>query len=172
MMEDYGKESWREWPLLQREASFWVDAFTHDLCWIGATMDFFRALIAVTIEKNTQPARDLYFEGKLEDGLPFFERYRNMLDDAEYIHISFCFACSVSGSVLRCKVYVNCCGYHLLLQCCGRIRRRCLLLYLYRERPLHHGRHVAFLHYCHDYHGLLPDDSEEDHQPSVDPDRL
>ena len=48
-------------------------------------MDFYRALIAVTIGKNTQPARALYFEGKLEDGLPFFESYRNIQDDREYI---------------------------------------------------------------------------------------
>ena len=85
MMEDYGKDSWREWPLLQREASFWVDAFTHDLCYIGATMDFYRALIAATVEKDTQKARALYYEGKLEDGFPFFEKYRNILDDGEYI---------------------------------------------------------------------------------------
>ena len=85
MMEDYGKDSWREWPLLQREASFWVDAFTDDLCWLGATMDFYRALLAVTVDKNTQPARDLYFEGKLEDRLPVFESYRNIENDGEYI---------------------------------------------------------------------------------------
>ena len=42
-------------------------------------------MIAVTIGKNTQPARALYFEGKLEDGLPFFESYRNIQDDGEYI---------------------------------------------------------------------------------------
>ena len=86
IMEDYGKDSWREWPLLQREASFWVDAFTHDLCNIGATMDFYQALIAAAKNKDPHKARALYFEGKLEDGLPFFERYRNLQDDAEYVH--------------------------------------------------------------------------------------
>lgn len=30
------------------------------------------------------PARKLYYEGKYCDGLPFFERYRNIEDDGEY----------------------------------------------------------------------------------------
>ena len=85
MMEGYGKDSWPEWPLLQKEASFWVDSFTHDLCCLGATMDFYKALISVRIRKDTQKARSLYYEGRIEDGLPFFERYRHIENNAEYI---------------------------------------------------------------------------------------
>lgn len=73
------------WEIIQREASFYVDTFIKDLCTLGRAMEFYHALVQANEKGNPSLARELAYEGRLCDGFPFFEKYSQYEDDAEYI---------------------------------------------------------------------------------------
>ena len=69
---------------MQMEGRFDPKDFINDLCRLGTTFDFAYALTEIKENGNVTPARELYYEGRLCDGLPFFETYRWIDDDEEY----------------------------------------------------------------------------------------
>lgn len=71
--------------LLQQDGSFEYEDFIHDLASLGKTFDYYHALNEVHEHGNTAEARNLYYEGRLDEGFPFMEKYRNIQTDEEYI---------------------------------------------------------------------------------------
>ena len=72
-----------EW--LQRQATFRVNDFVSDLCKLGTAYEYYDALTKVCYGKDAQAGRSLYYEGRICDSLPFFEKYSQYVDDTEYI---------------------------------------------------------------------------------------
>ncbi|MDY6212377.1 hypothetical protein [Hornefia butyriciproducens] len=70
---------------LQTEGRFEPMVFLQDLERLGNTFDYVYALSEIKDHQNPVPARKLYYEGRLCDGYPFFEKYRRIKDDAEYV---------------------------------------------------------------------------------------
>ena len=70
---------------LQRDASFDVDCFVSDLCSLGTTFEYYDALEKVRYNHDALAGRNLYYEGRVCDSLPFLEKYRLCADDNEYI---------------------------------------------------------------------------------------
>lgn len=56
------------------EGIFAIDDFVRDLSHLFHTFAFFHALEELK-RGNDQPARELYYEGRFDDGYPFFEKY-------------------------------------------------------------------------------------------------
>lgn len=86
LLEAYKADSsfW-SWEMLQKDAAFYVEEFVNDLCSLGMVMDFYNALNEAHTNRNAYFARNLYYEGKLKDSFPFFEKYANYADDDEYL---------------------------------------------------------------------------------------
>lgn len=70
---------------LQKGSVFSVQDFLKDLCDLGNTFWFWHALDRLKTYKEPKEARQLYYEGRLRDRLPFFEKYRGIEDDDEYV---------------------------------------------------------------------------------------
>lgn len=77
--------SFWSWDLMQKDASFYVDEFVHDLCSLGMVMDYYNALYEARYKRNPYFSRNLYYEGKMQDSFPFFEKYARFEDDEEYL---------------------------------------------------------------------------------------
>ena len=60
---------------LRHSASFEVQRFITDLCKLGTTFEY---------KHNVSAGRNLYYEGRVCDSLPFLEKYRQVTDDDEY----------------------------------------------------------------------------------------
>ena len=73
------------YKLIQDDAAFYTKEFVRELCNFGQTMEYYMALRDAFYGGNPQKARELYYEGRMCDGYPFFEQYRHIEDDAEYI---------------------------------------------------------------------------------------
>lgn len=71
--------------MLQTDARFELSTFLHDLCNLGNTFAYYMALRNIKENGKTTAARALYYEGRICDGLPFFEKYRGLENDQEYI---------------------------------------------------------------------------------------
>lgn len=70
--------------LFTLDGTFVVKDFTDDLYKLGRVFDFYFALKRLKEYGETEHARELYYEGRLCDGFPFFERYRSIESDEEY----------------------------------------------------------------------------------------
>ena len=70
---------------LQEEARFEPEDFIHDLGNLATAYSYGFALSQLRHLGNTKPARELFYEGRLRDGLPFFEQYRSIESDSEYV---------------------------------------------------------------------------------------
>lgn len=73
------------YEIIQNQAAFYTDEFVRELCNLGQTMEYYMALRDAFYEGNPKNARELYYEGRLCDGYPFFERYSRIEDDTKYI---------------------------------------------------------------------------------------
>ena len=73
------------YDMIQQEATFGLKRFEKDLCALGKVFEFFFALKRITGSSDAECGRNLYYEGKLCESLPFLERYRNIKDDDDYI---------------------------------------------------------------------------------------
>lgn len=71
------------WEIIQSNATFRVKDFITDLCALGTTFEFNEVLNKYSA--NPEKARDLYYEGRLCDSLPFFEKYSVYENDSNYI---------------------------------------------------------------------------------------
>lgn len=69
---------------LQHSASFEVQRFITDLCKLGTAFEYYDALHKVRYEHNASAGRNLYYEGRVCDSLPFLEKYRPITGDDEY----------------------------------------------------------------------------------------
>ena len=81
--EDFGNPYFHD--LLQRRATFETRDFLSDLCKLGTAFEYYDALQKVRYNHNVPAGRNLYYEGKICDSLPFLEKYRQFTDDAEYL---------------------------------------------------------------------------------------
>lgn len=70
---------------IQSEAAFYTHEFVRELCNLGQTMEYYTALSNAMENHNPTYARELYYEGRMCDGYPFFEPFRRIEDDAEYL---------------------------------------------------------------------------------------
>ena len=70
---------------LQKGSVFSIQAFLKDLCSLGNTFWFWHALDRIKNHNDPKEARQLYYEGRLCDRFPFFEKYRDIEDDSEYV---------------------------------------------------------------------------------------
>lgn len=70
---------------LQTGSVFSVQDFQKDLCDLGNTFWFWHALDRIKRYQDPKEARQLYYEGRLCDRFPFFEKYRDIKDDNEYV---------------------------------------------------------------------------------------
>ena len=73
------------WDHLHHKYSFKVQQFVSDLCNLGVVFEYYDALQKVKYEHNTAAGRNLYYEGRFGDSLPFLERYWSIQEDAEYV---------------------------------------------------------------------------------------
>ena len=73
------------WDIIKNDATFRLDYFLKQLCNLGSVFEFNYALKQAKFSNNAEYARALYYEGRLCDGLPFLEKYRNIKDDPEYL---------------------------------------------------------------------------------------
>ena len=73
------------YDMIQQEATFGLKRFEKDLCALGKAFEFFFALKRITGSSDAECGRNLYYEGRLCESLPFLERYRNIKDDDDYI---------------------------------------------------------------------------------------
>lgn len=71
--------------LIQHDAIFEPEKFIDDMCEVGRVFDYAFALIEIKENGNTVPARRQYYEGRICDGFPFFEKYRDIEDDDKYV---------------------------------------------------------------------------------------
>ncbi|OQB20417.1 MAG: hypothetical protein BWY11_02436 [Firmicutes bacterium ADurb.Bin182] len=62
---------------LERYASFELDRFIRDLSSISHALDMYVAITDLQTRNDGTMAKNLYYEGIFDDGLPFFEKYRN-----------------------------------------------------------------------------------------------
>lgn len=62
-----------------------MNTFADDLCKLGTVFEFYDALQKVVFGKDASAGRELYYEGKRCDSLPFLEKYRQYEDDQEYL---------------------------------------------------------------------------------------
>jgi len=70
---------------LQRETTFPVKRFVEDVCKLGTVYEYYDALMKVKRDRNVAAGRELYYEGRICDSLPFLEFYRQYEDDTEYL---------------------------------------------------------------------------------------
>lgn len=70
---------------IQREGTFYIEAFLKDLCSLGMAFELYYALNQAYSYKNPQYARSLYYEGRICDSYAFLEKYRNCESDEEYL---------------------------------------------------------------------------------------
>lgn len=73
------------WDRLQHQYTFKVHQFVSDLCKLGVVFEYYDALQKVKYEHNASAGRELYYEGRFRDSLPFLERYRSKQEDADYL---------------------------------------------------------------------------------------
>ena len=73
------------YQMIRDEAAFYTKEFVRELCNLGQTMEYYMALREAFYGGNPQKARELHYEGRMCDGYPFFEQYRHIEHDAEYI---------------------------------------------------------------------------------------
>jgi hypothetical protein len=69
---------------IQDDATFYVKQFIKDLCGLGTVFELYFALKRLKDYGEVNYTRNLYYEGRLCDGLRFLERYRQYEDDEEY----------------------------------------------------------------------------------------
>ncbi len=69
----------------RREGMFSLKRFLDDLCKLGTTFEYYHALNQAVTRSDVSFCRGLYYEGRICDSLPFLERYRRIVDDAEYL---------------------------------------------------------------------------------------
>ena len=55
------------------------------MCKLGAAFEYHYALEEVKKHHNASAGRNLYYEGRVCDSLPFLEKYRQIADDGEYV---------------------------------------------------------------------------------------
>lgn len=65
--------------LLEKDGIFTINDFVHDLAPLCNAFALYHALDQLEIG-NDYPARHLYYEGRFEDGLSIFEKYKGILD--------------------------------------------------------------------------------------------
>ena len=73
------------YDIIQQEATFGLKRFEKDLCELGKAFEFFFALKRITGSSDAECGRNLYYEGRLCDTIPFLERYKKIKDDDDYI---------------------------------------------------------------------------------------
>ena len=73
------------WNLIQDEATFSIKRFIKDLCNLGTVFELYFALRRAKYHHEAKYARNLYYEGRICDGLIFLERYRKHENDEEYL---------------------------------------------------------------------------------------
>ncbi len=72
--------------IIQNDGTFEVERFKEDLYKLGRAFEYFFALKSAKTYNKAEYARELYYEGRLCDALPFLEKYRNIENDTEYIN--------------------------------------------------------------------------------------
>ncbi|MCD8009056.1 MAG: hypothetical protein LUF68_09050 [Clostridiales bacterium] len=65
---------------IAHDAEFYIDTFKKDLCELGTVFEYDFALEQVRAG-NITAGRELYYEGRMCDSLPFLEKYRNCSDE-------------------------------------------------------------------------------------------
>lgn len=70
---------------LQRMATFAVKDFVDDLCRLGTVFEYNDALNKVRWKHGISAGRNLYYDGRVCESIPFLERYRLIEDDGEYL---------------------------------------------------------------------------------------
>lgn len=60
------------WDRLQHQYTFKVQQFVSDLCKLGVVFEYYDALQKAEYEHNASAGRELYYEGRFRDSLPFF----------------------------------------------------------------------------------------------------
>lgn len=65
---------------LEKDGIFTINDFINDLSKLSNTFELYYALDQLQ-NGNDYPARHLYYEGRFEDGLSFFEKYKGLLED-------------------------------------------------------------------------------------------
>lgn len=80
---DFMNPYFHEW--LQNRATFEVRTFVSDLCKLGTAFEYYDALQKLRYGHNVAAGRNLYYEGRVCDSLPFLEKYSQYTDDAEYL---------------------------------------------------------------------------------------
>ncbi len=73
------------YDIIQQEATFCLKRFEKDLYELGRAFEYFFALKRITGDSDAECGRNLYYEGRLCDSLPFLERYKSIADDDDYI---------------------------------------------------------------------------------------
>lgn len=70
---------------IQREGTFYIEAFVKDLCRLGMAFELYYALNQAYSNNRAQYARALYYEGRICDSYAFLEKYRMYESDEEYL---------------------------------------------------------------------------------------
>lgn len=70
---------------LQASASFQVKDFITDLCKLGTAFEYYDAIKKVKYGHSVAAGRNLYYEGRVCDSMPFLEKYRLCSKDEEYL---------------------------------------------------------------------------------------
>lgn len=73
------------YDIIQQEATFSLERFEKDLSKLGRAFEYFFALKRITGSSDAECGRNLYYEGRLCDTIPFLERYKKIKDDDDYI---------------------------------------------------------------------------------------
>lgn len=71
--------------LIQKDATFSLKRFIKDLCDLVMVFELYFALDSAKYHHQPKYARNLYYEGRLCDGLAFLEKYRKHENDGEYL---------------------------------------------------------------------------------------
>ncbi len=75
-----------DFTAIKREASFTFYEFFDELHNLATAAFYYSALKKAREDRDTYLARSTYYRGNYyKDGLPFFEKYRNIEDDREYL---------------------------------------------------------------------------------------
>ena len=70
---------------LQHFATFEVKTFISDLIKLGTAYEYYYVLQRIKYRKDVTAGRELYYEGRICDSMPFLEKYRQYTIDAEYL---------------------------------------------------------------------------------------
>lgn len=76
---------WLYFTFLVFRITFSIKRFIKDLCDLGTVFELYFALGRAKYHHEAKYARNLYYEGRICDGLIFLERYRKYENDEEYI---------------------------------------------------------------------------------------